>query len=844
MSVPSNLLPTPISALPEYGGSSALGYLPYVYQGVTYKVQLQNVISTSQVPPTRTIATGTGLTGGGNLTADRTISIANGGVGTAQLAASGATAGVYGDGANVPVVTVDITGRVTSITTTAITLTGFVPTTRTVTAGTGLLGGGNLASNITLSANLSNATPLALGAASAGTATNISRSDHVHPAVNLSDGAQTQGVLPLGRGGTSASLSPVAGAVVYSTGTELAMTNVGLAGQVLVSNGAGAPVWMTEPNGLIVGSTTITGGVNGRVLYDNAGVVGEIALSSIGVTSFSAGTTGLTPNSATTGVVTLAGTLAVSNGGTGQTTAGAAFNALSPITTTGDLIIGTGVNTASRLGIGGNGTVLTSNGTTASWVALSSEGVTSWGGGTTGLTPSAATTGIVTLAGVLNVLNGGTGVTTSTGSGSVVLATSPTLVTPALGTPSSGTLTSCTGLPISTGVSGLAAGIATFLATPSSANLGTALTDKTGTGVNVFATSPSLVTPALGVATATTLAIGGATIGSNALAVTGSSSLNGLTFSTTNTYDIGTSTTVGAPRNIYAGTNILAGGSVFVAGSKIASPSDGVFTLTNNAGTNVSLLQIGGTSSSFPAMGPNGGQLWLRLADNSDYAAIKAKKYVAPFGTTLTDYSDGNCNLTNAAGTSCGLLGIGPATSSFPAIGPSGGQLWVRAGDNSGYASVRAAGYIFTNGSTLIDIGGGNLQQGGADIAAPLPQSIQVYSVVAGTSNTAGAQFTIAGSRGTGTGAGGSILFQVAPAGSTGTAQNALATALTIDSTKTATFAAGITTGSTTLHTTSVALTNGAAAQVATMTNGPRAGNPTKWIPINDNGTTRYIPCW
>jgi hypothetical protein len=60
---------------------------------------------------------------------------------------------------------------------------------------------------------------------------------------------------------------------------------------------------------------------------------------------------------------------------------------------------------------------------------------------------------------------------------------------------------------------------------------------------------------------------------------------------------------------------------------------------------------------------------------------------------------------------------------------------------------------------------------------------------VAGTTNTAGANFTIAGSQGTGTGAGGSIVFQTAPAGSTGTAQNALVTALTIDSTQNATFA-------------------------------------------------------
>ncbi len=53
-----------------------------------------------------------------------------------------------------------------------------------------------------------------------------------------------------------------------------------------------------------------------------------------------------------------------------------------------------------------------------------------------------------------------------------------------------------------------------------------------------------------------------------------------------------------------------------------------------------------------------------------------------------------------------------------------------------------------------------------------------------------------------------------------------------------------ITHGSATLLTTTVALTNGAAAQAGTLLNAPTAGNPTKWVPINDNGTTRYIPAW
>ena len=112
----------------------------------------------------------------------------------------------------------------------------------------------------------------------------------------------------------------------------------------------------------------------------------------------------------------------------------------------------------------------------------------------------------------------------------------------ALGTPASGTLTNCTGLPVGTGVSGLGTNVATLLATPSSANLAAALTDETGSGSAVFATSPTVNNPTITNYVESVVAIGTVT-SSNTIALTnGTVQTATLTASTACTFTMPTAT--------------------------------------------------------------------------------------------------------------------------------------------------------------------------------------------------------------------------------------------------------------------------------------------------------------
>ena len=155
---------------------------------------------------------------------------------------------------------------------------------------------------------------------------------------------------------------------------------------------------------IVVGTTSVSSGTTTRVLYDNAGTLGEYAQ------------------------------VPIANGGTGEATASAAFNALSPITSAGDLILGNGANSATRLAIGNNGYVLTSNGTTAAWAAVPASSLTV---GSTTISSGTDTYILYNNAGTL-------GNVATSGTGNVARVNTPTFTTPVLGA-ATGTSLSVTG---------------------------------------------------------------------------------------------------------------------------------------------------------------------------------------------------------------------------------------------------------------------------------------------------------------------------------------------------------------------------------------------------------------
>ncbi len=281
----------------------------------------------------------------------------------------------------------------------------------------------------------------ALGTPSSGTATNLT-------GLPLTTGVT--GLLPVANGGTgTATPALVAGTNVTISGTWPNQT---------INSTASGTGDVTGPGSSTDNAVARFDSTTGKIIQNSGVVINDSGEVTVGVWK---GTE-----------------VGLSYGGTGASSASQARgNILPSYTGNGGkvLAVNVGATDTEWIAAGGTGTVTS--------VAVS--------GGTTGLTTSGGPitgAGTITLAGTLAVANGGTGVTTSTGSGNVVLSNSPTLVSPILGTPASGTATNLTGLPLSTGVTGVLA----------VSNGGTGVTTSTGTGSVVLSTNPTLVTPALG----------------------------------------------------------------------------------------------------------------------------------------------------------------------------------------------------------------------------------------------------------------------------------------------------------------------------------------------------------
>ena len=245
-------------------------------------------------------------------------------------------------------------------------------------------------------------------------------------------------------------------------------------------------------------------------------------------------------------------------------------------------------------------------------------------------------------------------------------------------------------------VIGGGAGVAPSTVTTNSTVLTALGATPTGAGSIVLATSPTLVTPALGVAIGTSLALGGATLGSNALAVTGLVNLASAGASTAPTLSIGNSTT-------------------------------GLYSVsTTGLG-----LTVNGAAS--PVL---------------DYGITNSGALTLP----------GLVHFTSSITVASNITMGGSLTSTT----------------TTGVLSFNSGDTVFSRHAAA------NWQLGSADAAAPIAQTLGVQSVVAGTSNTAGANWTLNGSVSTGSGTSGDIVFKTGGTGAAATVQNSEVAALTL----------------------------------------------------------------